>query len=150
MKEKIKITVESRRPAPSPFANGMHTQYRLTAQYNGVTYTFTYHDSVANFGGKLNKMDALYSILMDAQAYDSVRNEKEFLDEFGYDEFNLYSAYSMGASIRFLENCYAKSDVEMFEKGLKAYRGCKKASEKLHDMLTDEEFEKLQEEFQDY
>ena len=155
MKEQVKITINGKVKTPSPFAKGLHYEYKHTISRVGddsVTYTAVFHDSVANCekNKPLNKDDILHAFLMDAGSYDMSTSEKDFLEEFGYDEFKMYDSYARYRSISFLEDCYALSDVKLFKDGLKAYQACRKASEKLHNMFTDEEIEQLQKEFEDY
>lgn len=155
MKEQVKIKIINSKVAPSPFGHGNHKQYRLALIYKGCAYEFTYHDSINNYnkGNKLNKEDALYSVIADSNCYESSRNEEDFLNEFGYNDNKLYTYYKRGVSLNNLYNyCYTDNmkDVELLKTGLKAYRACKETSFALHNMFNKEEFEELQEEFQNY
>ena len=152
MKEKVKITIEDSEVKQSPFTRGLHKQYRLTLSYNGEEFNFTYHDSVYNYGKKikLNKMDALNSILIDANAYEHVRDEKEFLNEFGYDEFDLYNYYKNGWSFAEMYGCCAKKDVDNLKAGLKAYKECERTYNALNRIFTSNELDELHEEFAEY
>lgn len=129
MKNKVKITIKSSAVKPSPFTKGMHKEYKLTLSYKGNEYNFTYHDSVYNWQNniKLDKMDALNSILLDANAYEQSRDEKEFLNEFGYDK-----------------------DVDTLKAGLKAYKECERTYDALNRIFTSAELDELHEEFAEY
>ena len=144
MKEQVKIKILSSAVTPSPFANGMHKQYRLElSNKNNSTksYKFTFHDSVASYANreKLNKADALYSVLMDMQAYSSTQNFEDFCDEFGYNKWDEYPTSDY-------EDYYLDYD----RNSLEIFNACKKAYDSMRDMFTDEELDQLQEEFQDY
>lgn len=155
MKEKVKIQIKENEIVRSPFANGSCHKYRLALKYNNKTFTFSFHDSVRNYeeGKNLNKEDALYCVIADANSYDFSLNEEDFLNEFGYNDNKLYTYYKRGVS---LDNLYNHNytdnieDVENLKAGLKAYRACKETSFALHNMFNKEEFEELQEEFQNY
>ena len=152
MKEQLKIKTIKKETVKSPFANGYCNKYRLELLYKDNKYRFNFFDSVRAYcnNERLKKDDALYSVLMDSMAYDSCRDEKDFLNEFGYDEFDLYNYYRDGYSISDLYEFAAKDDVLSLDKGLKAYKGCKSASIALHDMFTNDELNELQAEFAEY
>ena len=152
MKNKIKITIKSSAVKPSPFAKGNHKEYKLTLSYKGEEFNFTFHDSVYNWQNnkKLNKDDALNSILLDADAYAQSRDEKEFLDEFGYDEFDLYNYYKNGYTFADMHGFAADKDVDTLKAGLKAYKECEKTYNALNRIFTSEELDELHEEFAEY
>lgn len=152
MKEKVKIQIKENEIVRSPFANGSCHKYRLALKYNNKTFTFSFHDSVRNYeeGKNLNKEDALYCVLTDSYCYEDTRNIKDFLNAFGYDEFDLYPYIENGYTLADLYSFASGVDVDQLRAGLKAYRGCKRAFEKLHEIFTEKELEELQEEFQNY
>lgn len=152
MKNKVKITIKESGVTPSPFTKGMHKEYKLTLSYNGEEYNFTYHDSVYNWQNnqKLNKDDALNSILLDANAYEQSRDEKEFLNEFGYNVSDLYEDYKNGMDFSMMYDFYAKKDVDTLKAGLKAYKECEKTYNALNRIFTSEELDELHEEFAEY
>ena len=152
MKEQIKITIKSSVVKQSPFTKGNHKEYKLTLSYKGNEYNFTFHDSVYNYEKKikLNKMDALNSVLLDASAYEQSRDEKEFLNEFGYDEFDLYESYKGGMGFSMMYDCYGKKDVDKLKAGLKAYKECERTYDALNRIFTSEELDELHEEFAEY
>lgn len=152
MKEQVKITIKASAVKQSPFTKGNHKEYRLTLSYNGNTYNFTFHDSVYNWQNniKLNKMDALNSLLLDAMTYEQVRDEKEFLNEFGYDEFDLYNYYKEGYTFADMYNFAADKDVDKLKAGLKAYKACERTHNALNRIFTSSELDELHEEFAEY
>ena len=152
MKDKVKITIKSSAVKPSPFAKGMHKEYKLALSYKGGEYNFTFHDSVYHYEKniKLDKMDAFNRVLLDASAYAQTRDEKEFLNEFGYDELNLYESYKRGMGFSMMYECYSKKDVDNLRAGLKAYRECEKTYNALNRIFTSSELDELHEEFAEY
>lgn len=152
MKEQVKITIRSSAIKQSPFTKGIHKEYKLTLSYKGEEFNFTFHDSVYNYEKKikLNKMNALNSILLDASDYEQSRDEKEFLNEFGYNVSDLYESYKNGMGFSMMYNYYAKKDVDTLKAGLKAYRGCKETYYALNRIFTSEELDELHEEFAEY
>lgn len=152
MKEQVKITIKSSVVKPSPFTKGNHKEYKLTLSYKGNEYNFTFHDSVYNWQNnkRLDKMDALNSILLDARCFEQSRDEKDFLNEFGYDEFDLYESYKRGMGFSMMYDCYAKEDVDNLKAGLKAYKECEKTYNALNRIFTSEELDELHEEFAEY
>ena len=152
MKEQVKITIKSSAVKDSPFTIGMHREYRLTLSYNGEEYNFTFHDSVYNYEKKikLNKMDALNSILLDARCFEQSRDEKDFLNEFGYDEFDLYNYYQNGYTFADMYGFASTEDVDNLKAGLKAYKECEKTYNALNRIFTSEELDELHEEFAEY
>lgn len=84
-------------------------KYRVTVYYNGKRCSFTFHD---NYMNKSKKKELLYCLLLDAQAFDYNMDIYDFASSFGYKQCR---------------------DAE------KAYAGCKRQSERLHKLFTDEE-----------
>ena len=152
MKNKVKITIKESRIIPSPISKGMCKEYKLTLSYKGEEFDFTFHDSVYNYEKKikLNKMDALNSILFDASCFELSRDEKDFLNEFRYDEFDVYESYKGGMSFSMMYDCYAKKDVNNLKAGLKAYKECERTYNALNRIFTSSELDKLYEEFAEY
>ena len=152
MKEQVKIKINESAVTPSPFTKGMHKEYKLTLSYKGEEFNFTFHDSVYNYEKKikLDKMDALNSILLDANAYEQSRDEKEFLNEFGYDEFDLYNYYQNGYTFADMYGFAADKDVDTLKAGLKAYKECERTYNALNRIFTSEELDELHEEFAEY
>ena len=152
MKEQIKITIKSSVVKPSPFTKGNHREYKLTLSYKGEEFNFTFHDSVYNYEKKikLNKDDALNCVLLDARAYEQSRDEKDFLNEFGYDEFDLYNYYQNGYTFADMYGFAADKDVDTLKAGLKAYKACEKSYNALNRIFTSEELDELHEEFAEY
>ena len=132
----IKINIQSSKVVESPFHTSTFSRvykcrkYNLKLMYNGNSYNFTFHDSVNAYqhNTPLNKKDVLYCVLSDMGCYESSRDMDDFIYSFGYDE----------------------QDLKTYKQGMKAYKACKKTSERLHEIFTNDELEKLQEEFQDY
>ena len=129
----IKITVTNSEVEKSPFAKGYNRKYRIKLTKGNKEFTFAFHDSIYNYCNniKLNKLDTLYSVIMDMNCYDNARNFEDFANEFGYELYNEYTGV------------YNKKSLRVFEE-------CERTSNKLHDMFTDSELEKLQDLFQDY
>lgn len=152
MKEQVKITIKSSTIKQSPFTKGMHKEYKLTLSYNGEEFNFTFHDSVYNYCNKikLNKMDALNSILLDASAYEQTRDEKDFLSQFGYDEFDLYNYYQNGYTFADMYGFASKKDVDDLKAGLKAYKECERTYNALNRIFTSSELDELHEELAEY
>lgn len=152
MKEQVKITIKSSAIKPSPFTKGNHREYKLTLSYKGDTYNFTFHDSVYNWqnNNKLDKMDALNSLLLDASAYAQSRDEKDFLNNFGYDEFDLYNYYQNGYTFADMYGFAATKDVDTLKAGLKAYKECERTYNALNRIFTSSELDELHEEFAEY
>ena len=152
MKELLQITILEKETKPSPVTNGNHTEYKLKLSYKGNEYKFTFHDSVYNYQNnkKLNKDDALNSVLLDASAYEQSKDEKEFLDAFFCNVSDLYEDYMRGMELHEMYDYSAKKDVDELKAGLKAYRGCKETYNALQDMFTNDELSQLYKEFENY
>ena len=138
LKNQVKIKVLNSKVITSPFANGYCKRYYLELSYKGNSYRFTFHDSVYAYmhNEKLDKNNALYSVIQDSNAYEYTRNFSDFCKEFGYSEYTetFYPYY------RIVKNSKAK----------KVYNACLKTYEALHEIFSDDELEKLQDEFQDF
>lgn len=152
MNKDIKINIKSSKVITSPFANGYCKKYRLALKYKGVTFTFNFHDSVHdyNHGKMLNKKDVMYCLLADMGCYDYNRSIKDFLNEFGYDEFELYPYIENGYTMDDLYSFASDKDVDQLRAGIKAYKSCKRTYERLHEIFNSKELEELKKEFQDY
>ena len=128
----IKINVLNSKVVVSPFHEKTYycRKYYIRLSYKGNDYRFTYHDSVNAYKNNipLNKKDVMYCILSDMGCYESSRDMEDFIYSFGYDNI----------------------DLKTYKEGMKAFKGCKKTSEKLHAIFTDYELEQLQNEYMDY
>lgn len=96
--------------------DGLHDKYRITLKTEGDEKRFTYHNSIAHLGRPLSEEDiigAVDCIVSDAYSYLNSRDLYDFADEFGYD----YDS----AGLR------------------RVYNGCRRAYEKLMDLLESEE-----------
>lgn len=93
-----------------------YSTYLIKLSYNEKSYRFEYHDNYFRYDYE----EVLRDILNDKRAYDLNSNIEDFASEFGYDEDS--------------EGCE-----ECFE-------GCRKTSEALEEMFTDDELEQLEEE----
>ena len=93
-----------------------HTKFKCKIKVNGVQWTFDYQCNTNYMYPTLK--DCMDCVLGDMMAYDNARDVIDFCNEFGY------------------------ADVQ----GLKAYKGCKKASKALHRLFTDSELDELWEE----
>lgn len=138
LKNQVKIRVLNSKVVSSPFANGYCKRYYLELSHNGKKYRFSYHDSVHAYcnNKKLDKLNALYCVLMDSNSIEYTKDFSDFCSEFGYKTYNetFFPYY------RIVENQEAK----------KIYNACIKTYEALHDIFSDDELEKLRNEFQDY
>ena len=102
-----------------------HRKYNVTVKYNGKQYSSTYQCNVRQTP---NAKDIIECLLLDASSYDNAKDIKDFANEFGYE---LYE-YDYGTK-------YNKETERI-------YKACKKTSEAIHRMFTDEEIETLYEE----
>jgi len=156
LRNQIKVNILSSKVISSPFAKNLDNcsilnktmayafagcennyckKYRLELSYNGKKYRFTFHDSIYNYNHniKLNKLDTIYAVLMDSNSYEDTKSYQEFCKWFGYDEY--------------IETQYG---TVVNKEAMKIYEACKKTYEALHNIFSDDELEKLQDEFQDY
>jgi hypothetical protein len=127
MKELIKVevlntTTESKR-----------NHYKISINYNNESFTVVFHDSIYSYknGISLNTDDVIYSILMDAMAYDNCDGLEDFASEYGYD---LYDELEEGYDPTLLD----------------AYTECHRISDALKRMFTSSELEELEKEFAEY
>lgn len=127
MKELINIevldtTTESKR-----------NNYKVSINYNNESFTVVFHDSIYNYehGISLNTDDVIYSVLMDAMAYDTTEDLEDFAAEYGYD---LYDEFEEDYNPTLLD----------------AYTECHRTSDALKRMFTSNELEELHEEFAEY
>ena len=84
-------------------------KYFITIYYNGKRCSFVFHD---NYMNQSKKKELLYCLLLDAECYDESTDIYYFADAYGYKH---------------------TAEAE------KAYAGCKRQSERLHRLFTDEE-----------
>lgn len=128
----IKINVLASKVVVSPFYEKTYYchKYYVKLSYKGNDYRFTFHDSVHAWQNNtpLNKKDVMYCVLSDMGCYESSRDIEDFIYSFGYDE----------------------QDLKTYKEGMKAFKSCKKTSEKLHELFNDFELEQLQNEYMDY
>ena len=94
---------------------------RITLTRDKKTVHFIYHD---NYYNNSNINDYIYSLLLDAQAYEYSYNFADFCNNFGYDSDSM--------------------------KEYKIYLACKKQAERLHKLFNDLEIEELQQAFEQY
>ena len=93
--------------------------YRVNISYNGKRVWFVFNDNYLNSSSKKDLLDCL---ILDACSYDCCKSLTDFILEFGYEE--------------------------MVEQGIKAYKGCKKQSDRLKKLFSSLELTQLQEELQ--
>lgn len=84
-------------------------KYFITIYYNGKRSSFVFHD---NYMNQSKKKELLYCLLLDAECYENSIDIYDFADAYGYKH---------------------TAEAE------KAYEGCKRQSERLHKLFTDEE-----------
>lgn len=119
-------------------------KYGLAWRYNFsiITKKGAYHaiftDSINNHNNNIpvNLDDILYSWIVDADCFESSQDFDDFCLQFGYD-FKNYDEYDGKYRI-------GKQQAE------KAWRGCKQAYNKMIELLTEEQINKLHDIFQDY
>jgi hypothetical protein len=118
----IKVTTEVSETQDNLFTP-YHRKYKVVIKYNGKQYTTTYQ---CNAKHQPNPKDIIYCLLLDASSYDNANNIEDFANEFGYE---LYDDYGYG---------YNKETE-------KVYKACKKTSDAMHRMFTEEEMESIYE-----
>lgn len=102
--------------------------YTVKLTNNDKTYNFLYNSSRAEGQREPNPIDVLECTLSDS--YADTTSFENFCDEFGYD--------------RFVES--SKTGIQVINlEAKKAFEGCKRAYDKLHELFTDEELEKIEE-----
>ena len=95
-----------------------HTKFKCKIKVNGVQWTFDYQCNTNYMYPTLK--DCMECVLGDMMSYDNARDVIDFCNEFGYAD----------------------------AQGLKAYKGCKKASKALHRLFTDSELDELWDEIE--
>jgi hypothetical protein len=93
-----------------------HTLFKCKIKVDGCQFTFPYQCNTAY--NTPNLLDCMCAIISDMDCYDISRDVVGFCNEFGYDD----------------------------EKGINAYKDCKKISKALHRLFTDEEIAEIGEE----
>lgn len=106
-----KITCKKEYLRKSEMCSG--NAYKVKLSYNRKRCEFVFHD---NYQNKSDKNDFLYSLLMDADAYNNTRDLDDFASEFGYEK---------------ISEC------------IRAYKACKAQAEKVKRLFTDEEVEAI-------
>lgn len=98
-----------------------HVLYNAVVENHGVIEIFNFQ---CNKNRVPTKKDLIYSLLFDIDSYDCYRDmdDMDALDEFSKDY-----------------------GYEKISDCLKAFRGCKEESEKMHILFTDAELEELRE-----
>ena len=116
----VRVTIGNKRESDK-MLGGRHFAYTCRIEYNGRKMTFPFHDSIANYYKRIGPtetliLQAVESVVLDSDAYDYNRDIDEFFNEFGYDNY---------ADAR------------------KAYFGCMKAYQDLHELFNDDEIRGL-------
>ena len=120
MLEKIKVKIETSENQTKLFTP-CHRRYNVVIMYNGKRYSSTYQ---CNIKETPTTKDIMYCLLLDANCYDTTRDIKEFAEEFGYELYDDdYDGYNKETE--------------------RVYKACKKTSEAMHRLFTDEELETL-------
>ena len=117
---------------------GLAWQYNFYITTNKGRYEAIFTDSINNHDNNIpvNLDDILYSWIVDADSLNYIKDFNEFCLEYGYD-FQQYDKYDDKYRI-------GKQQAE------KAWRGCKHAYNKMIELLTKEQINKLHDIFQDY
>lgn len=110
---KITITRDSSIDGRMDLGDG----YRFKLTRGDRSFSTRYNDSVRNSGKDPNVAGALECVISDMYAYRNTLNYRDFCQEFGYEE----DAY----------------------RGIRAYNACKRTSEQLGKMFTDNELESI-------
>lgn len=110
--------------------NGYAREYLFKIKTRLGTYSGKFTDSICNYlnGFDVNIDDVLNSWLLDANCYENYPNFIDFCQAFAYEIY----------------------DKDENQKAKKSFRGCQKAYNKLQQLLTTEQIEKLQELFEKY
>lgn len=103
-----------------------HTKFDCAIQYgtNCKPYKFNYQCNTAHT--MPNIKDVMYSLLLDAFAYNDAKDIYDFCEVLGYDY------------------------IEDYEKVVSMYDACKKTSNALHNMFSDDEISALYDESVEY
>ena len=122
MLNEIKMNYRKARTQKDLFTSE-HVLYNCDFKYKNETIKTTYQCNPRH--GKPTRDDVLACIISDAEAYEFTKDEADFLIEFGY------------------------ADSKHIREGLKAYKGCKAISERLHKVFTDKELDTLRGELEE-
>lgn len=114
--DKIKTTKTFLRKSDMTSGNA----YKITITYNGKKIGFTFNDNYLN---ESDKNDLLWTLLMDANAYEFSCGLTGFMTEFDYD--NEQQARTI-------------------------YNACKRQYDRLHKLFNADEIETLQEIYENY
>ena len=87
--------------------------YKVRIYYNGKYCQMVFHD---NYQNKSDKNDFLYSLLMDADAYNNTMDLDDFASAYGYEKNS---------------EC------------IRAYKACKAQAKKVERLFTEEEVEAI-------
>ena len=120
MLEKIKFNYEVAEKQNELFTPA-HRKYVCIIKYNGKQYTFNYQCNPNHTTP--NVKDCIECLLSDAFAYDNAKDIFDFADEFGY---------------------VVNKETE------RIFKACKKTSNAIHRLFTDEELEELESETNEY
>ena len=117
---------------------GLAWQYNFSITTNKGRYAAIFTDSINNHNNNIpvNLDDILYSWIVDADGFESSQDFNDFCSQYGYD-FKNYDEYDSKYRL-------GKQQAE------KAWRGCKHAYNKMIELLTEEQINKLHDIFQDY
>lgn len=128
MLEKIRVRIRKSENQDNLFTP-YHRKYNVVVKYNGKQYSSTYQ---CNAKEMPKVKDIIYCLLLDASSYDNARDIEDFANEFGYElyEYDYVTKYNKETE--------------------RIYKACKKTSEAMHRMFTDEEIDTLHEEFSEY
>lgn len=77
--DKIKTTKSYKSKSNQTSGN----KYQIKIQYNNVIVSMIFHDNYLN---ESDKKSFIYSLMMDAMAYENSRNIKDFMSEIGYED----------------------------------------------------------------
>ena len=113
-----KIKTNKIRLGKSEMTSGDKFKVKIT--YNGKSCYMVYHD---NFKNKSDKKDFIYSLMLDADAYNNTTNLYDFMTEYGY---------------------------ENEKQANKIYNACKRQSLKFDKLFTNDEQAEIQKLLADY
>lgn len=132
------LTVMAQRKELHRNKYGLAWQYYFSITTNKGRYAAIFTDSINHHDNNIpvNLDDILYSWIVDADCFESSQNFNDFCSQYGYD-FKNYDEYDSKYRL-------SKQQAE------KAWRGCKHAYNKMIELLTEEQINKLHDVFQDY
>lgn len=115
----VKVTASRKRTSHT--WGEAHFAYTIDMLAGDASYKFTYHDSPYNYQrgiGMTQEMidGAVMCALLDADSYAQYMSSEDFIRAYGYGDLR---------------------------EGVKAYWGCREASERLEQMMTQDEREEL-------